>query len=233
MKFLAQFLISGVAFLSLARCGWCDQISEIQPELKTANAVPVKYYVALPKGWTPKENWPILVTIDGSGHDFLGNCKSFMRVRGDRPFIIVTPCVSSNGKDPADLQAVLAVVKEVQEQSKGQQKFFITGFSAGGHVTWQLVFNHPELLAGAAPAAANFRFRGIDVVSKAKERVNLPIHGFNGEKDSAVINQQWDDAAEHAGKHGYENLSHTLVPGGGHTAFPSQVVDFFSTLIAK
>src|SRR4029079_14566008 len=101
-----------------------------------------------------------------------------------------------------------------------RQKLFVCGFSPGGQLTWHVVFNHPELLAGAAPAAANFRFRGIDVVSKADERVKLPVHGFNGEKDSAVINAQWDDAAKHAAEHGYENLTHTLVPGAGHTAFP-------------
>ena len=157
----------------------------------------------MPKGWSPSENWPILVTVNGAGHDFLGNCKAFVRARGDRRFIIVTPCVSSNGKDPADLEAVLAIVKEVQQQSNGQQKFFITGFSAGGHLTWQLVFLHPDLLLGAAPAAANFRFRGITAVSTAKERVKLPIHGFNGDKDKPAINTQWDDAVQYARRHGY------------------------------
>jgi poly(3-hydroxybutyrate) depolymerase len=230
---LVQLLIGVVIAVTSANIGWCAQNSDPAPELKTAKSVEVQYYLSLPKGWTAEKNWPILVTIDGAGHNFLGNCQSFIRVRGERPFIIVTPCVSSNGKDPADLKAVIAIVKEVQQEFKGEPKFFITGFSAGGHVTWQLVFNHPELLAGAAPAAANFRFRGIDVVSKAEERVKLPIHGFNGEKDSAVINEQWDDAEKHAREHGYENLSHTLVAGAGHTSFPSQVVNYFATLIQK
>jgi pimeloyl-ACP methyl ester carboxylesterase len=198
-----------------------------------ADAVAVKYYMALPKGWSPTESWPILVAIPGAGHDFLGTCKTFARARGDRHFIIVTPCVSSNGNDPADLEAVLAIVKEVQKAFKGQPKFLVTGFSAGGHLAWQLVFLHPELLLGAAPAAANFRFRGISAVSNAKERAQLPIHGFNGVNDKPAINQQWDDAVQYARQHGYRNLSHDLVQGAGHQPFADQVVSFFSTLIAK
>src|SRR5690242_3412415 len=119
MKILAGFFVYFAALVSFVEIGWCEQISDPQPELKTACIVEAKYYLSLPKGWTPKETWPILVTIDGSGHNFQANCQSFMRVRGERPFIIVTPCVSSNGKDPADLKAVIAIVKEVQQELKG------------------------------------------------------------------------------------------------------------------
>jgi poly(3-hydroxybutyrate) depolymerase len=219
--------------MSLSVGGRCEDAAATQPELKTAAGSKVQYYLALPKDWSPNKTWPIVVTIDGAGHNFLGNCQTFARVRGDRPFIIVTPCVRSNGRDPDDTKAVLKIVEEVQQAAQGQPKFFITGFSAGGHVTWQLVFNHPELLAGAAPAAANFRFRGIDAVSKAKERVKLPVHGFNGEKDAAVINQQWDDAEKLAREKGYKNLNHTLIPDGGHTSYPGEVLNFFAAVIAN
>ncbi len=233
MRFLALSVSVSIILASMGRTGRCDPIPAAEQELKTAKAVDVKYYVSLPKGWNAEKEWPILVTIDGVGHDYLGSCQNFVRARGEGPFIVISPFVKSNGSDPADLEAVLAIVKEVQQESNGQTKFFITGFSSGGHLTWQLVFKHPELLAGAAPAAGNFRFRGIDAVSKAKERVQLPVHGFNGEKDAAVINAQWDDAEKYARENGYENLSHDLVPGAGHSPFADQVVKFFSSVIAK
>lgn len=196
------------------------------PQPVTARAVPVKYFVSLPKGWSAERTWPILVTIDGAGHDFAGNFQNFTRARGDQPFIIVTPCVSSNGNDPADAKAVLAIVQEVQQASHGQAKFFMTGFSAGGHVTWQIILQHPELLAGAVLAAANFRFRGITDVSQDPARVQLPIQAFQGDKDGnkAAFDQQWDDAQQLAQKNGYTKLTRTIVPGAGHQAFPGQVI---------
>ncbi|HLX61504.1 MAG TPA: hypothetical protein VKX17_09515 [Planctomycetota bacterium] len=228
-------LIIGFVVAVLVRCGCCGEISDPKSELKTAAAVGVQYYLSLPTGWTPNSTWPILVSIEGSGHNFPGNCQGFIKARGVQPFIIVTPCVSSNGNDPADLKAVLAIVEEVQKSAKGQPKFFITGFSAGGHLAWQCIFTHPELLAGAAPTAANFRFRGVADISKAPERTKLPIHAFLGDKDAykSALAQQWEDASKLARENGYENLTLTEVPSAGHQPFADKAVDFFVSLLPK
>jgi predicted esterase len=235
MRHLSSLTLGIVAFMVLTSEGRSADRADPESGLQTAEGSGVRYYLSLPKGWTPDSTWPILVTIDGSGHDFQGNFNTFVRARGERPFIIVTPCVSSNGNDPADLKAVLEIVKEVQKSSKGQSKFFITGFSAGGHLAWQCVFIHPELLAGAAPAAANFRSRGITEISKAPECAKLPIHGFLGDNDAykQFLDPQWADAAKIARENGYENVEFTKVPGAGHDAFPDRVIAFFSSLLPK
>jgi poly(3-hydroxybutyrate) depolymerase len=205
------------------------------PELKTAASVKATYYLSLPKGWSAEKTWPIVVTIDGSGHNFAGNAKGFASARGEWPFIIVTACVSSNGNDPGDLQAVLAIVKEVQQEFKGQPRFFMTGFSAGGHLTWQVIFNHPELLAGAVLAAGNFRFRGVETISKAPEAATLPIHCIQGDKDGvlAPLTQQWNDALELAAKNGYKTPTRTIVAGAGHQQFSKEVLTYFAGLLPK
>ena len=230
-----QLFIGSIAMILCASSGWCDPAPATQPVLKTARAVPVKYYLSLPKGWTAKTTWPIVVTLDGSGHDFLGNCQGFVAARGELPFIIVTPMVSSIGRDPDDAQSVLALVKEVQQSENGQPKFFITGFSAGGHLTWQVIFAQPELLAGAGLAAANFRSRGLGSFSTSPTRIQLPIHGFQGDKYAylTALNEQWTDAAKLAAEHGYKEVARTIVPGAGHQPFCSPVLNFFATLLPK
>lgn len=230
-----QALIGGIVLALSATSGECDPAPATQPVLRTAKAVPVKYYLSLPKGWTATNTWPMVVTLDGSGHNFLGNCQSFVAARGDLPFVIVTPLVSSNGKDPEDQKAVLAIVKEVQQSESGQPKFFITGFSAGGHLAWQVIFAQPELLAGAGLAAANFRFRGLSSFSTSPARVQLPIQAFQGDKDAylAALDEQWKDATKLAAEHGYKGLTHTIVPGAEHQPFSAQVLRFFETLLPK
>jgi pimeloyl-ACP methyl ester carboxylesterase len=221
-------------FLLIARAECADALLPVS-DLRTEAGSGVQYYLSLPKGWDPKSTWPILVAIDGGGHNFPACFGSFVNARGARPFIVVVPCVTSNGNDPGELKGVLAIVQEVQKSSHGQPKFFITGCSAGGHLAWQLILLHPELLAGAAPAAGNFRFRGIDAVSKAPERIKLPIHAFQGDKDGIkpALDAQWADALKLAHENGFENLTRTEVPGAGHQAFPSQVVQFFESLLPK
>jgi predicted esterase len=200
--------------------------TEPKPLLKTAKRVPVQYYLSLPHGWTADKAWPIVVTINGVGGDCLGNCTDFVEARKDRPYIIVTPCVYSNGNDPQDKEAVIAIAREVQQEYHGEQHFFLTGFSAGGHVTWQIIFGHPELLAGAVLSSGNFVGRGIAAISQAPERVHLPIHGIVGEHDYPGYAQQRANGQQVARNNGYQDLSVEDVPGGGHYSYPDQVLAF-------
>jgi poly(3-hydroxybutyrate) depolymerase len=231
---LAAFTFALLSLIAIAKADPATAPAT-QPSLVTAADVPVKYYLSLPKGWNVAKTWPIVVTLDGSGHNFLGNCKAFMAARGERPFILVTPCVSSNGNDPADQKAVLAIISEVRKAHHGQEKVFLTGFSAGGHCTWQITYTHPEILAGVALAAANFRGRGLHAFSDSPSRADLPIHAFQGDKDAFVLplNEQWKDAEKAAAEHGYKNLKHTVVPGATHQAFAKQVLDYFETLLSR
>lgn len=225
--------LAALLFVLCAHCGWSETAPAAKPQLKMARAVPTQYDLSLPEGWKAEATWPVLVCIDGSGHNFERNCQSFIQARKKQPFIIVTPCVASNGNDPADARAVLAIAREVQQDWHGQPKFFLTGFSAGGHLAWQLILTHPELLAGAIPAAGNFIGRGITTISDAPERAQLPIHAFQGDKDPHLVplNRQWTNAEQTARAHGYGNINRTIVPGAGHSPFPNECIAFFSTLL--
>src|SRR5262245_39034393 len=100
MKTLTSIVLAVLALVAGVVSG--AQPTDSSPHLKTATTVSTKYHVALPKNWNPDRQWPIVVTIDGSGHNFEANIHAFVKARGDRPFIIVTPHVSSNGRDPED-----------------------------------------------------------------------------------------------------------------------------------
>lgn len=226
----------------------------LRPDLKTARNHPLQYYISLPDNWTADQKWPILVTIDGSNKDYLNNIKAFMRVRNNLPFIIVTPLVTSNGTntDPSsynysdavwqqiaqngsaqfDYEGLLAVISDIQRDYNGQEKFFITGWSAGGHFTWQMIFNHPEKLAGAALAAANYAGRGITPISTEPVRATLPIKAFQGDVDTALnaLNSQWETAQKTATESGYQNVSRDIIQGKGHSPFPNEVFTYFNSL---
>jgi poly(3-hydroxybutyrate) depolymerase len=165
----------------------------------------MQYYVSLPAGWTPVRRWPIVVTNDGADHTFRLQCQTFMRARGAQPFIIVTPVTVSNGgrRDPRaypyapdvwaaaiadplafDEAGVLAVIRDVQQDEHGADMVALTGFSAGGHLAWQRTLTHPARWGGVAFAAANYAGRGLTALSNAPERADLPIHAFQGDRDS-------------------------------------------------
>ncbi|MBE3037288.1 MAG: hypothetical protein IMZ62_00515 [Chloroflexi bacterium] len=216
----------------------------------------MQYYLSLPEGWNANRKWPIVVTIEGSGRNWLQNAKTFADARKQMPFIIISALVLTNSgratpsrysypqsvwdsmaDDPVDHfrfdhEGILAVVAEVAKEYSGKQKFFITGFSGGGHTVWSMVFGMPERLAGAALAAANYAGRGVDKVSKAPEREQLPVRGFQGNEDPglATLTAAWQTAKQVADSHGYRNVSYVMVPGTKHSPMAEQVLAFFASL---
>jgi len=252
------------------------------PILKTASGYPMQYYISLPKGWTPAKKWPVVVTLDGGNKEWLANADTFAAARGNLQFIIVTPLILTNGGmaensrlpnyhypdsvwklvenvGPAvfDQEGLMAVAEDVARLYSGQEKYFLTGYSAGAHLMWMMVFMHPEALAGAASACGNFNGRGITSFSEAKERRGLPLRGFIGALDDARfgpggpkqkvrlmvpmslvpreygLQGEFEYAAKLARIHGYRNVSLRVMPRRGHEPFAHDVLIWFNAIRKK
>ena len=231
------------------------------PQLNTASSHPIQYYLSLPEGWTAAKKWPVVVVIESADRDFLQAATIFAQARGQRPFILITPLVVTNGGSgyrnvPAyhysdavwttiqnsgpfnfDLGGITAIVKDVSKQYGGEDKYFIAGLEAAGHTIWGILFNHPEVVRGAALVCPNYLGRWVDEehVSSATERVALPIRNFIGTKDELCapgkpIYAQMQKAMSLAEAHGYKNVSLTSVEGKGHDRLADEVLSYFSSL---
>ena len=170
-------------------------------------AVPhrMRYHVALPTGWSAKQEWPVLVVIPDAHRDFANNLQKFVSARGSRPYILVTPEVLTCGGTnrpfesytytPAvwdslqrvdafafDNDGVGAVLADVRRKWHGEAKAFLTGWEAGGHTVWAMTFRHPERWRGVAPVSTNYQGRGVDqaalLLTSVPERAKLPIQAF-------------------------------------------------------
>lgn len=152
----------------------------------------------------------MVVVIDSAERDFLQAATAFTHARQQRPFIIVTPFVVTNGGAgvrgvPAyhysdqvwdriqnagpfkfDMDGITAIMRDVVKDYGGEDKYFITGLEAAGHTIWGILFNHPEALRAAAIVCSNYAGRWIDEahISSAPERSALPIRNFVGTNDT-------------------------------------------------
>jgi len=252
------------------------------PVLRTAPGCPMQYYVSLPNGWTPRKKWPVVVTLDGGNKEWRANADTFAAARGNLQFIIVTPLILTNGGmaensrlpnyqypdsvwrlvekvGPAifDQEGLKAVADDVARRFNGRERYFLTGWSAGAHLMWMMVFMHPEALAGAASACGNFNGRGITSYSTAKERAALPVRGFVGAMDEARfgpggpkqkvrlmvpmslvprqygLQGEFEYAAKLAKIHGYRNVSLKVMPRRGHEPFAREVLLWFNSIRKK
>jgi poly(3-hydroxybutyrate) depolymerase len=231
-------------------------------ELRKAEGHPMQYYVSLPPGWTADKKWPIVVVCEAAEKEYRMNAERFVAARQNMPFIIVAPYIVTNGnqglRDPEifpyskstwdfidrvghcafDLEGVIQAVKDVRDHYSGEERFFITGFEAGAHLVWSFVFQHPEMLRGAAPIAGNYRGRCLEEnnFSRDASRTELPVRGFYGARDpffgkGGKIYSQWLEAKQQAAKNGYENISEETIPDKDHEPAPEIALKYFSSLM--
>jgi hypothetical protein len=232
------------------------------PQLKTASTHPIQYYLSLPEGWTAAKRWPVVVVIDSAEREFLQAATVFAQARQHQPFILVTPLVVTNGgagfrsvptyhySDAVwdriqksgpfnfDREGITAIMQDMVKEYGGEDKYFITGLEAAGHTIWAILFNHPEVVRGAAIVCPNYVGRWVDEahISTAPERAALPIQNVIGTKDTLCspgnpIHMQMLNAMSVADAHGYKNVSLRRVEGKGHERLADEVLAYFSSLL--
>ncbi len=234
--------------------------------LLTANGHPIQYYVSLPDGWTNQKNWPIVVIIESADKEYKENALRFVRARKKMPFIIVAPYNLNNSRygrrDPKifpyssqtwdyietvgdcrfNMDGLTQVVKDVQIKYNGDEKYYITGFEAGAHTVWQMVFQHPERLKAAAVVAGNYNQNSCmtdpDSFSTDLAKVVLPVIGFAAANDTffkpGTRNySQWLAAKKAGVDHGYKKIAEIIIPLKNHVPLPDEVMNYFYDLLVE
>ena len=175
-----------------------------QPLLLTSPTHAAAAYVSFPKDWKAGKAYPVLVSVDGAGANFLGNAKAFKNGRGSRSFITVAPhalsCTNAINKNkfPAysqalidewnskrvdfDVPGLLAMLDFLHERFGAEKQVAITGFSGGGNLCYGFTLRHPDRVRCAAPACANF-VPSLASGAATPEGGGPPIHVMTGEKD--------------------------------------------------
>jgi len=167
---------------------------------------PLVGWLALPNDWKKGRTYPVLVTVDGAGSNFLGAARASRKNRGDRDWIILAPCTFANtnaldakrypwydakllssmgGFEPRfqwDVEGLEKLLAVVRERFGGEEKIGITGFSGGGNLCYGYTLLHPGQVRFAMPACANFAGLGARDAEKP-EGGGPPILVFTGGAD--------------------------------------------------
>lgn len=232
------------------------------PELRTATRHPIQYYLSVPSWPKPETGWWLVIGAEGSGKAWLDNARRYAIVRDQNkyPFIIATPLILTNGGTDLrhypkysyassvwdrvdregncnfDLSGLDAIAMDIQEQYGVASKYFMAGWSAGGHLVWASVFRRPEKLMAAALSVPNYIGRCttddplIRTFSDSPAKTTLPVAVFEGALDKS-LQKQIDAAVFLARGQGYRNLTREVVPQRGHDMMEDKALEFFNSVL--
>ena len=116
----------------------------------------VRYALALPEGYSPRQPRPLVVALHPGGQRFPYYGGAFMeQVVGpglaDLDAIILAPdCPTGSWTDANAERAVMTLVREVMNKySVDSRRVVVAGFSMGGRGTWYMASRHTDLFSAA------------------------------------------------------------------------------------
>ena len=174
------------------------------------NGARYHYVVYLPEEWSPKQKWPVILFLHGSGErgsDGLDQTQiglpNALRSHPERwPFVVVMPQIPYNHRhwtDP-DMMALAmgALNTEVKEFHGDPERLYLTGISLGGYGVWEIAKDYPGRFAAIAPVSGGIfwsyapsRWHDQDIVEEYVNAIGrTPVWIFHGTDDSVVAPAQ-------------------------------------------
>ena len=188
------------------------------------NGKDVKYVVYVPPTYDPKTATPTIVFLNGMGECGTDGFRQITAGLGaavmhdvDKwPFIIVFPQKQESGakwEDDAEQAVAMAALDAARrELNVDQSRLYLTGISQGGHGTWAIAAQHPDMFAAIAPIC------GWGTKEMAEKLVKMPVWVFHGEEDNTVPVGEAHKMVDYLKAVG-GSCTLTTYPGVGHNSW--------------
>lgn len=180
----------------------------------------LQYMLILPVNYSrTTQQWPMILFLHGgSGRgQNLDLVKSYgppliAEEQADFPFVVLAPQCPEGEYWTTKADMLAALLADILERYQiDPERVYLTGTSMGGNGTWNMVCQHPEYFAAAAPMAA---IPSIPDVWN-KRLISMPIWAFHGDQD-AICPIKTDAAMINALRAQGASPRFTILPGKGH-----------------
>ncbi len=117
-----------------------------------------RYVLVIPEDYDPAQEWPLWIAMhgtSGSGND----CAQFLRKEtAKHRFVLACPTAHEShrsrgwGFTPEERALTLSVLADVKRRVRvDPDRVILSGWSRGGHATFDVAVHHPGLFAGVQP----------------------------------------------------------------------------------
>lgn len=127
-----------------------------------------RYRVFVPKGWSKKRKWPVMLFLHGAGERGddnsaqarIGIGPAILRQQASFPFVVVLPqCPRNRWWTDPEMQALAlkALDQTAMEFGGDAKRTYLTGLSMGGYGSWVMATNSPKRFAALAVICGGVR----------------------------------------------------------------------------
>ena len=193
------------------------------------------FMLDLPRGWDPKQAYPLSIGLHGTGPDNALAYPSFALGPRDKaptpdpkrvPMINLTPWGRGNrgwrGDAERDLFEAIASVKTFA--TLDPDRWYITGHSAGGDGSWAIVQHTPDLWAAAGMQSGSM-LSGRPEWGLIENMKYVPFHILIGEKDPLPNRIPDSKEAYRLLKEMGDETELVIAPGAGHYPLPADALE--------
>ncbi len=193
---------------------------EMKFEKRIMKTVRLNYLLYLPKNYSTKEKFPLILFLHGAGErgDDLNKLKlhgipKIVEQKEDFPFIAVSPQCPADSWWPLEIEALNALLDDViRKYAVDKNRIYLTGLSMGGFGAWSLAIAHPEKFAAIVPICGGGDPSKVSVIK------DIPVWVFHGAKDNVVKLEQSEKMVE-ALKQAGGNVKFTVYPDAEHDSW--------------
>ncbi|WP_219637780.1 choice-of-anchor Q domain-containing protein [Cohnella sp. CFH 77786] len=185
-----------------------------------------KYALYIPANYDPSVSWPMIVFHHGAGETGTDGVKQ--TEVGIGPAIGNTPELQQaiiympqrGGNSPEEAKFWNEQAQRVAEEfNVDPQRWYMTGLSAGGYITWNWGGHFAAQYAALMPIAG-----GLSDMSPGKldKLAQIPIRALHGSDDNVIALSWGSQAAVNAVNGAGGNALLTVVPGVGHSQWDTK-----------
>lgn len=185
-RILFVLAIGGVLLLTLPTCARQDG-EVFQSRTLTIEGKTFQYRVFVPKAWSRKKPWPVILFLHGAGErgdDNLAQTRVGLgpAILGQqdtfRSIVVMPQCPSNRWWSEPGMQSVaLKSLEQTAKEFNGDAtRTYLTGLSMGGYGSWAMAATNPKKFAAIVVVCGGVR---------PPPRLNLPqaMTGFASEAD--------------------------------------------------
>ncbi len=144
------------------------------------------FNLSLPRGYTPRKAWGLVVALHGSGGDVDNMIPFYTPDLNNRGFFVIYPQTTDanhywSAAEAANVDRIIAWV--ARRYRIDLRRLVVTGGSMGGMGTWYFLGNSPQVWSAGGAVAGTPALRTAEQMEKLR---GIPFYVLHGEADEKI-----------------------------------------------